>query len=510
MTSTEHADTAVGTRTAAHRRLGVPAVTFMIVAASAPLTVLAGGVTTTFAVTGVLGVPLSFLILGATLTVFAVGYAAMSRFVTNAGAFYSYVAQGLGRPGGVGVSIVALISYNAMQIGVYGMFGFQVSSLLSSKFGWDVPWWIPVLVCIAIIAALGVNRVDLSAKVLGVLVALEFVVVIVYDIASFIVAPEGVSAEALSPSALFVPGIGAVFAFGIAAFMGFESAAIYGEESKDPKRTVARATYTAVGVIAIFYALSSWAMTVGSGPSNVIKDSTEQGPDLIFTFLGSHVGVIVSDIAQLLFITSLFASLVSFHNAVARYFFSLGREGVLPGWLSRIRAHSGAPWAGSVTQSILAAVVIVAFAIAGAGWVPPEGAPAALFPVLTLFSWLTNSGALGLVLLMAVVSFSVIGFFRRDGRGVGSWQRVIAPVVSGVALTVVFVLILVYFNTLLTSDPTAPPTATTFILPAIVIVPGIIGVFWGMALKRRNPKVYAQIGHGTEEAGAPELGVEED
>ena len=41
------------------RRLGVPAVTFMIVAASAPLTVLAGGVTTTFAVTGVLGVPLS-------------------------------------------------------------------------------------------------------------------------------------------------------------------------------------------------------------------------------------------------------------------------------------------------------------------------------------------------------------------------------------------------------------------------------------------------------------------
>ncbi|MFJ8893012.1 APC family permease [Leifsonia sp. NPDC102414] len=481
----------------------------MIIAASAPLTVLAGGVTTTFAVTGVTGVPLSFLILGVTLAIFAVGYAAMSRFVTNAGAFYSYVARGISRPAGVGVSIVALVSYNAMQIGVYGLFGFQVSSLLNAKFGWDVPWWVPIIVCIALIAVLGVNRVDLSAKVLGVLVALEFVVVIVYDVAAFIVAPEGVSGEALSPSSLFVTGIGAVFAFGIAAFMGFESAAIYGEESKDPKRTIARATYTAVGIIALFYALSSWAMTVGSGPSTVIADATKQGPDLIFTFLSTNVGVVVSDIAQLLFVTSLFASLVSFHNAVARYFFSLGREGVLPGWLSRVRARSGAPWAGSVTQTVLAVVVIAVFAIASVGWVPPEGAPPALFPVLTLFSWLTNSGAMGLVLLMAIVSVAVIGFFLRDGRGVGVWQRLVAPIVSGVALLVVFVLILVNFNVLLTSDPTAPPTATTFILPAIVIVPGILGIVWGVVLKKRNPRVYAQIGHGTEEAGAPELGQED-
>lgn len=392
-----------------------------------------------------------------------------------------------------------------MQIGVYGLFGYQVASLLNTKFGWDLPWWLPIIVCIAIVGILGVNRVDLSAKVLGVLVALEFLVVIVYDISAFVVAPEGVSGQALSPSALFVPGIGAVFAFGIAAFMGFEGAAIYGEEAKDPKRTVARATYTAVAVIALFYALSSWAMTIASGPSKVIKDSTEQGPNLIFSFLESNVGVLISDIAQVLFITSLFASLVSFHNAVARYFFSLGREGVLPSWLARVRTHSRAPWAGSLTQTVLALVVIAAFAIASVGWVPPKGAPAILFPVLTLFSWLTNTGALGLVLLMAIVSFAVVGFFRRSSHGLGVWQRVVAPVVSGIGLTVVFILIVVYFNTLLTSDPTAPPSATTFLLPAIVILAGVVGIAWGYILKRRNPRVYAQIGHGTEEQNAPEL-----
>ena len=77
----------------APRRLGVIHIFFFTVAAAAPLTALGGGVTTTFAVTGVLGVPLSFILVGLALAFFAVGYAAMSRFVSNAGAFYTYVAQ---------------------------------------------------------------------------------------------------------------------------------------------------------------------------------------------------------------------------------------------------------------------------------------------------------------------------------------------------------------------------------------------------------------------------------
>ncbi|WP_427016077.1 APC family permease [Pseudarthrobacter sp. P1] len=472
------------------RRLGVPSVMFMIIAASAPLTVLAGGVTTTFAVTGVTGVPLSYLLLGAVLAVFAVGYAAMSRYVTNAGAFYAYVAQGISRPVGVGASLVALMAYNLMQVGIYGLFGFTVSSLLIARLGVNVPWWIPVLVCIAAVAVLGVNRVDLSAKVLGLLVGLEFLVVIVYDILSFAVAPEGVSFEALSPASLFVPGIGAVLSFGIAAFMGFESAAIYGEESKDPKRTVARATYAAVAIIALFYAASSWAMTVGTGPSAVVETSTAEGPDLIFNFLGAHGGVLLSDLAQLLFVTSLFAALVSFHNAVARYFFSLGRERVIPPVLAAVRRNSGAPFAGSLAQTAIAVVVTIGFAIAGSGSDLAE-----LYPVLTLFTWLTNTGAMGLVLLMAVVSLSVIGFFRRRGHAASLWARAIAPALGFALLGAVFVLIVANFNVLLGQTESS---AATFVLPALIVVPGVAGVLWGLWLRRSRPEIYRAIGHGEE------------
>lgn len=482
------------------RRLGVASVTLMIIAASAPLTVLAGGVTTTFAVTGLLGVPLSFLILGAILTVFAVGYAAMSRHVTNAGAFYAYVSQGISRPAGVGASLTALMSYNLMQVGIYGIFGFTVSSFMAERFGVDVPWWIPILVCIAVVAALGVNRVDLSAKVLGALVALEFLVVIVYDVASFAAAPEGLTAAPLAPSSLFVPGIGAVLSFGVAAFMGFESAAIYGEEAKEPHRTIPRATYTAVGIIALFYAVSSWAMAVGAGPSQLFDAAGKQGPDLVFSFLGAHVGQIAADIAQVLFITSLFAALVSFHNAVARYFFSLGRERVLPGWLEAT-SHHGAPKAGSLVQTGIAVLVTAGFAIAGHG---SELGP--LYPVLTMFTWLTNAGAMGLVLLMAIVSVAVIGFFRRrPALRAGAWTAVIAPALGAAALAVVFCLIVANFDVLL---GLTEPSPLSWVLPAIVVVPGLGGILWALRLRRMDPGLYARIGHG-EEGLAHHLGDEE-
>ena len=51
----------------ARRRIGVGSLIFFTVAASAPFTVLGGGITTTYAVTGIVGVPLSFILLGIAL-----------------------------------------------------------------------------------------------------------------------------------------------------------------------------------------------------------------------------------------------------------------------------------------------------------------------------------------------------------------------------------------------------------------------------------------------------------
>ncbi|WP_396157851.1 APC family permease [Arthrobacter sp.] len=480
------------------RRLGVPALVFMIIAASAPLTVVAGGVTSNYAVTGLLGIPLSFVVLGAVLLLFSVGYSAMSQHVHNAGAFYAYISRGLGKPAGVGAAVVALIAYNAMQIGIYGLFGFALSSFVAGATGADVPWWLCAGAGWAVVALLGINKVDLSAKVLGVLVALEFLIVIVYDALALNVAPEGLSGQSLEPGSLFAAGVGAALAFSIAAFMGFESGAIYNEEVKDPRNTARRATFIAIIIIACFYAFSAWAMAVGEGDSQVVARSAEFGPDLIFVFLGEHAPGWFVDLSNLLFITSLLAALVAFHNVVARYFFALGREGVLPAGLSRTSPRSQAPVAGSLTQSALALVLLGVFAAAGSGH---EYGP--LFPVLTMFTWLTNLGAFGLVLLMALTSFAVLGYFRRRPHGHGPWTRTVAPAAAGVALSVLFGLIVANFEVLIGLEEAS---ILGWLLPAIAVVPGLVGIGWAFWLRASRPEVYARIGgaDAVPESPAPE------
>lgn len=464
-----------------HRRLGVGSLVFMIIAASAPLTVLAGGVPSSFGVTGVLGVPLGYLVLGGVLALFAVGYGAMSASIHNAGAFYAYITAGLGVRQGIGASILALVSYNAMQVGLYGLFGFSLSSALSALVGLDLPWFVSAVIGWVIVGAMGMSRVDLSAKAIAVLVALEFLVVAIVDVLSLVVAPESVSTAALQPSAMLVPGIGAMLAFGVAAFMGFESGAVYAEETRDPQRSVSRATFIAVSIIAVFYAFSSWALSVGIGPSKILDESAAQGPDLVFAFLTAHAPAYFADVANILFITSLLAALSAFHNAAARYFFALGRTGVIPRLFDRTSASSGAPIAGSLAQSALALVVVMGFAIAGLR--SPDGP---LFPVLTLFSWLTNAAAFGLVFLLAVTSFAIIGYFRRDGQGLGLFTRVIAPLLAGLALTAVFVLILVNFDVLIGSSS----PLLVVVMPAIILASGALGLVRGEYLRRVRPEVF--------------------
>jgi amino acid transporter len=440
-----------------------------------------------------------FFPLGIMLVLFAVGYAAMSRHVANAGAFYAYVAQGLGKVQAVGAAFVALIAYNTMQIGIYGLFGVALGAFMSDKVGITLDWWAWCLIGGAIIAMLGVLQIDLNARVLGVLLVLEVIVIAIFDLAiAADPGPQGLSATGFDPSVAFGTAVGATLLFTVASFVGFESAAIYSEEVKDPKRTVARATYVAVALIAVFYALSSWLVGVAAGPDTIVNaDALVQGgfttpdgaaPDpttVLFITGGERLGAFWGDAASLLFATSLFAALLSFHNAVARYGFALGREGVLPRAFGRVHPRTGAPWIASLTQSVLALGVVAIFALAGKD------------PVLELFTWLTNLGALGVLLLMAMTSFAVVAYFRRvRDPEVSSWASTWAPAIAGVLLLVVLVLGVLNFNVLITGDPTAPTQDMAIILPVILFGGGLLGLALGAALRSRRPEVFRRIGEG--------------
>ncbi|RSM64187.1 amino acid permease [Kibdelosporangium aridum] len=467
------------TRRLAKPRLGVIQIVFFVVAASGPLYAIAGGISTTYAITGIIGVPVAFVILAPILALFTVGYGVMSKHITNAGAFYPYVANGIGRPAGVAVSFVAVVAYNCIQIGVYGLFGWSVADFLKQKAGIDTPWWLWGLAILLVVGVLGAMRVDLNAKVLGVVLVLECATIVVIDLAGLLNPAEGNSLAPLDPGNLFVAGVGAVFAFSVAVFTGFEGAATYGEETRDPARTVARATYVAIGLTAGLYAVSSLAMAVGVGPSQIVEQATLNGPGVFFGISGRHLGSTVTDVAYVLFLTSQFASLLSFHNAVARYFFALGREGVLPDALGRTNRRNGSPIVGSLAQSVTALIVVSGFAIAGRE------------PIFELFTWLGVTASTGVVMIMIMVSLSVIMFFRGRGGPETVWQRVIAPALATVLLTAILFLILANFDVLVGTEKDSP---LRWILPGLLVLAAIAGFVRSVVLRNSKPAVYAKVG----------------
>jgi amino acid transporter len=473
----------------ARKSIGPVALFFFAVGASAPMTVLAGGVVATYASTGVIGVPLSFLVLAGALGLFTVGYVAAVRRIRHAAAFYALVAQGLGRVWGVAAGMVALVAYNCIQISLYGLLGASVSGLIGGV------WWVWAYLALAVVATLGVLHIDLNARLLAVLLIAEIGVILMFDLAGLAHPAGGLSLGPLLPSSLLVNGIGGVFALGIAAFIGYESGAFYGEEARSPQ-AVARATFGALAFVGAFYAVSSWAMaealgtqTVGSGADAapaVVSAARDPGSGIPFSIIQAHYGPLMSALAQFLLITSILAAMISFHNSVARYVFAMARERVLPVVLGGVRAgvRGGAPIGGSLIQSAVAFVVVSGFVAAGAD------------PFTTLFTWLSTAAAIGVLVLMVAGSLAVIGFFRRDPRAYESgWQRTVAPGLGAVALFGVLAITVSNVNSLL---GVAPGSALTWILPGIVVAAAVAGAGWGLVLRGR-PLVWRGIGVGEPE-----------
>ncbi|MCF3121374.1 APC family permease [Streptomyces arenae] len=472
-------------------RLGTAGLLLSVLAATGPLMVVAGVMPTTYGVMGVVGQPLLFLVLGVVLVLFSFGYAEMSRHVHNAGAFYAYISRGLGGTAGAGAALVALVAYSVLQAGLYGMLGFEVSGLLQTYFEIEVAWWIPALLTVAVVAVLAWLKIDLNARVLGVLLLIEVALVVIFDIAAVAdPAKEGLSLHAFNPETLTGAGVATSLCFCIAAFTGFEQAPVYAEETSRPQVVVARVMFFAVCFVAVFFALSSWALTVAAGPSGIVPAAQEQSAGLLFDLTESRLGGTFTDVLHVLFVTGMFAAILSFHNVVARYAFAMGREGLLPAAFGRTNTSTGAPGTGSLLQTVVSVVVVVGFAVADDG---TAGDPTA--PVLHLFTWGGNIGALGVILLMATASIAVIVFFARRGAARAQAWRITASALAAAGLLVIAGYTVKDFDVLVGAGE---GSVLSWVLPGIIFAAAVIGVAYGAILRSRNPEAHARIGLGNE------------
>jgi amino acid transporter len=462
--------------------LGVSAITFLVVSAAAPLTAVAGGVPLSMLLGNGAGIPLTFLLVTAILFLFAIGYVAMARHIRSAGAFYAYTAQGLGGMMGGAAALVAILAYNAMQIGVFGLFGAATAGLFAGL-GLDLPWWVWTYIGIAAVAVFGYRRVDLSAKVLTVLVVLEYLVVLVIDIAILLKGGDsGLSSTPFTPSALLsgTPAIGVLFCF--AAFIGFEATTIYSEEAREPHKTVPRATYISVFIIGLFYMLTSWLMVVGAGVDKLVPElqGLADPTTFLFNLAERYVGHWIVVVMNILFVTSLFAGVLAFHNGVARYKYVAGREGLLPKAVGVTHPSFQSPHIGSVIQTVIAVLVTSLFVITGQD------------PVLAMFSWLTNVATLAIIILMASTSFSIVAFFiRNPGLENNVLVTKVLPVIIGIIL-----LALVVYITLNFGGIAGASGFVAILLPGLVVIAAVVGFIAAARLKMVDAARFARLGAG--------------
>lgn len=451
---------------------------FFVVAAAAPLTVVFGSLPPALAFGGI-GAPGAMLVAGVVLLLFAVGFTAMAKYVRNAGAFYAYASKGIGKPVGMGVALTAVVMYALLSIGFYGLIGFFGNVAGNEVFGVDIPWWVFSLVALALVMLLSLRQVDVGAKVLGVLLTLEVLIVVALAIAIIVTGgPEPVSFEPLSFDAIFLaPGAGILFVFAFGAYLGFEATAVYSEEAQEAERSVPKATYFAVIFLAIFYAVSFFIIVYGFGIEGTLAIVADPESAPYFTAIAAttFLGDLGADVMLILVVTSFFACLLAFHNATARYLFSLGREGLLPRGLGRVNAH-GAPVRGSVVLVVLAAIVIAWTAFTGTD------------PYFGMAIWVYSAGVGGLVVVQALAAFSVVGFFRSDTRGHGAWRVRIAPLLGAIGLTIGWVLIITNMSVLSGSEGSVN---LWLILPAPVLL--VVGILWGLIMRNGQSERYEAL-----------------
>lgn len=459
----------------AKRLLSTRKVVFLVIAAAAPMAAIAGNVPLALVRGHGIVLPAAYVLAAVVLLCFAAAYAAMSRTLVNGGAFYTYVARSLGRPAGVGTAAVASLGYLALTIGMAAVFGY-FTHLVFLESGMDIPWGWFTAGSIAVVSFFGFRSADLSARVLGVLMVLEFGVLVVLDV--LVVGDRGAGAfpaGSFSPAAMGGGALGLSLMFAFTSFVGFESAAMYGEETHAPERSIPRALFISVTSIAVFYVLTAWIVIGGAGGADAPARAEEDLGNLVFTLAEQYGGTALLNAAAVLLCTSVLASYLAVHNAASRYLFAMGWEGVAPHRLGRYDPRRQSPY---IASGVVSLVTIAVLGVMGAAGADPYGVIAAS---------LIGMGTLSIVLVQAVTALAALAFFwRRSDRSL--FSGVIAPVVASVGLSVAFVLAAMHYDVLTGSDNPAVNAVTVLILVAAGA-----GVYGARRLRRTRPAVYAHL-----------------
>ena len=471
--------------------IGLGGVLFLTVTGSAPISAMLFNTPIMVGDGQGVGAPAAFIFAAIVLVVFSVGYVAMTRKKTSAGGFYSYISHGLGRTLGIGTGYGAVVAYSVFEASLAGGFAY-FANLKVNAFGVNIGWPWFALGMVVLISLLTFFDVRLSSTLLAIGLISEIAILVIFDI--FMFSKGHAPWAALNPANAFKSfpasgklaagsvGIGLFFAFW--SWVGFEMAPNYAEESREPKRIVPRALYISVIGLGIFYIITSWAPFAGY--SSVHAAEAQAQTNAAQYYLGpanAIAGRWVGSLLSYLIITGSFACGMAFHNTTSRYFYSLGREGLLPRALGRTHPKWKSPHIASITQSVIAALIVIGFAVFTGSNDPSSQA------YIQLYGLMAVMGVIVILAVQALVSLSILIYFQRHHEDeVHWWRTIVAPALSFISQ--VFVVFLLFKNISFLGSGYG---YAKFLGPIDLLVV-LIGIGAAFYLKHRNRAKYESAG----------------
>jgi amino acid transporter len=283
----------------------------------------------------------------------AVGWAELGALYPTAGGLYGIVGRVLGRRAG----FLALTLQLALFVIVPSAFALAAGQYLNAVWPTISPRT-AALVLLATAAALTVVGIRFNAAVTAALLALELAIILVVSALGFAHADWSLADTLIDPRVYADDGGAAAtslrmllagMVLGLGAYAGYGGAVILSEETRGPRRGIARAVLGALGVAVVAEVLAITAALLGAPSQAELTTAAAPMSYLVRSLGGDRLVTIVTLALVATFFNIVLAVLLEY----ARILYSSGRDLAWPMPLSRsfarIHPRTRSPVVASLT-----------------------------------------------------------------------------------------------------------------------------------------------------------------